>query len=164
MPSGYLRKAGEFFRAIFGKKTAKTAAELDGVLDLTMTKKILVIDDDSDLLHLMSQCLKKKGYEVACGLDGKAALDLAARLIPDLIIIDVKLPSMNGDKAARILKKDERLKHIPLILMSSEHEGLDKKSAASEADAYLNKPFDLNELSGMVNTYCASDTHPRLAS
>ena len=167
MSAGYLRSAVNFFKALFVKPDAIAAASrerMEGVLDLTNTKKILVIDDDSDLLQLMSQCLKKKGYEVACGLDGKQALALAPQLMPDLIIIDVKLPSMNGDEVARIIKNDEKLKHIPLILMSSEHEGLDKKSEASKADAYLNKPFDLTELDGMVQTYCTPDSHPRLAS
>lgn len=161
-----IRSVAGFVRQILGRRTVKGArssgADLDGVLDLTMAKKVLVIDDDSDLLQLVSHCLKKKGYDVSCGLDGLEALSMAPQIMPDLIIIDVMLPSMNGDAVARIFKADEKLKHIPVILMSSEHEYLRNKSEASRADAYLNKPFDLAELSGMVTRYCEPSCQPAL--
>ena len=125
-----------------------------GVIDLSTAKKILIIDDDPDIVPLLTYGLKRRGYGVVGGKDGREAVTLASQHMPDLIIIDVNLPGMNGDEAARILKKDEKLKHIPVILMSSMHEGLSEKSEASCAEAYINKPFGLDELSGMVNKYC----------
>lgn len=122
-----------------------------------MAKKILVIDDEPDLLCMVSHGLKRRGYEVFCGRDGREALALAPQLMPDLIILDVHLPVMNGDEVARILKKDEKLKHIPVFLISSTPKGLKEKSEACGAVAYFYKPFKLDELSRMINKYCDPD-------
>jgi len=134
-----------------------------GVSDLSTAKKILIIDDDPDIVPLLTYGLKKRGYGVVGGSDGREALPLASRHMPDLIIIDVNLPGMNGDEAVRILKRDEKLKHIPVILMSSMHEGLSERSEASCAEAYINKPFGLDELSGMVNKFCVPAGRAALA-
>ncbi len=120
-----------------------------------MAKRILVVDDEASLLFMVTYALKKRGYEVFSGRDGREALDLAPRLIPDLMILDVQLPIVNGDEAARIFKADEKLKHIPVILMSSGIAGLSEKAAACGADAYLNKPFKFEELNKLVTKYFA---------
>ncbi len=84
-----------------------------------MGKKILVVDDEPDLLKVTLLRLKKTGYEVFGCVDGQEALDLARQIMPDLIILDVYLPVINGDDVAKILKKDDELKHIPIILISA---------------------------------------------
>ncbi len=125
-----------------------------------MAKKILVIDDEPALLFLVSHGLKKRGYEVFSGRDGREALDLAARVMPDLVILDLGLPLMNGDEVARILKNDEKMKHIPVFLISSIPEGLSEKYAACGADACLSKPFCFDELYGMINKYLSPSQPP----
>ena len=115
-----------------------------------MQKKILVVDDETDLLKVTLLRLKKIGYEVFGGADGRGALDLARQIMPDLIILDVYLPGINGDGVAKILKKDDELKHIPIILISASTRILDEKAWGSGADAYLRKPFEPEELIGMV--------------
>ena len=120
-----------------------------------MAKKILLIDDEPDLLTLVSYGLKKRGYEVFCGRDGSEALTLAPQFMPDLILLDVGLPVMDGDEVTLILKKDEKLKHIPVFLISSVHDGLSERSSACGADAWFNKPFNLDELTSAINKYCA---------
>ncbi len=125
-----------------------------------MAKKILVVDDEADLRLMVSRGLAKRGYEVTGGKDGREALEQARRLLPDLIILDIFLPFMNGDDVVRALKKDEKLKQIPVILISSVPEGLDEKAAASGADAYLHKPFALEELAGLVNKFFAAQAGP----
>ncbi|MEI7528083.1 MAG: response regulator [Elusimicrobiota bacterium] len=115
-----------------------------------MAKKILIVDDEPDLLTLVSYGLDKKGCKVFCSRDGREALAMTAQHMPDLVILDVNLPVINGDEVAWMLKKDEKLKHIPVILISSVAESLSEKAEASGADAYLTKPFELEELTGLV--------------
>jgi DNA-binding response OmpR family regulator len=115
-----------------------------------MSKKILVVDDEPDLLKVTLIRLKKTGYEVYSGEDGREVLDIARRVIPDLIILDVYLPGFNGDDVAKILKKDDELKHIPIILISATTRTLDVKARECGADGYLIKPFEPEELIGIV--------------
>ena len=119
-----------------------------------MLKKIMVIDDEPDLLLLVSCSLDNRGYEIFGGGDGREALALALRLMPDLMILDVNLPRMNGDEVARIFKNDEKMKHIPVVLISSVTEGLKEKAEKSGADAYLSKPFELEEFVALVKKFC----------
>jgi CheY-like chemotaxis protein len=115
-----------------------------------MSKKILVVDDEPDLLMVTLLRLKKTGYEVYSGTDGQEALDITRRVIPDLIIIDVYLPVLNGDEVAGILKKDDKLKHIPIILISATTQTLGTRAQDSGADGYIIKPFEPEELIAMV--------------
>ena len=122
-----------------------------------MAKKILLIDDEPDLLLMVAHGLKKRGYEVFCGRDGREAMALAPKLMPDLIILDVHLPVINGDEVALIFKKDEKLKHIPVFLISSTAKGLEERAAVCGADAWFYKPFKLDELCSMANKCCEPD-------
>jgi len=115
-----------------------------------MGKKILIVDDETDLLKVTLLRLKKTGYEVFGCADGQEALNLARQIIPDLIILDVYLPVINGDDVTKILKKDDELKHIPIILISASTRALDEKAWGSGADAYLKKPFEPEELTSLV--------------
>jgi two-component system, OmpR family, alkaline phosphatase synthesis response regulator PhoP len=115
-----------------------------------MAKKILVVDDEPDVLKILSLRLEKTGYEVIRGKDGREALDLARQIIPDLIMLDVYMPDMNGDDVARVLKKDKDLKHIPIILISATATALDQKAKECGADGHVTKPFEPEELMGTV--------------
>lgn len=115
-----------------------------------MAKKILVVDDEPDLLKVLLFRLGKIGYEVFGAVDGRQALDLTRKIIPDLIILDVYLPVINGDEVAKILKNDEKLKHIPIFLISATSHSLIQRTADSGANAYFTKPFEPEELIGAV--------------
>ena len=115
-----------------------------------MAKKILVVDDEPDLLKVTLLRLKKTGYEVFGAVDGREALDLARRIIPDLIILDIYLPLINGDEVAKRLKKDDGLKHIPIILISATTRSLAERTKDSGACGYLTKPFEPEELVGVA--------------
>jgi two-component system alkaline phosphatase synthesis response regulator PhoP len=117
-----------------------------------MEYKILVVDDEPDLLKVTLLRLKKTGYEVFGGADGQEGIDLARRIMPDLIILDVYLPVINGDEAAKILKQDDRLKHVPIILISAtDVTAIVQKSQGCHADGYLTKPFEPQDLVAMVS-------------
>ena len=115
-----------------------------------MAKRILVVDDEPDVLKILLLRLEKTGYKVMGGRDGREALDLARRMVPDLIILDIYLPDMNGDDITRILKGDERLKAIPIILISATTISIAQRAKECGADGYIAKPFEPEELVGMV--------------
>lgn len=115
-----------------------------------MAKKILVVDDEPDLLKVLLFRLGKMGYQVFGGTTGQEALDLAYKIIPDLIILDVYLPVINGDEVASALKKDEKLKHIPVFLISATTHTLMQRMTNSKSDACFIKPFEPEELIGAV--------------
>ena len=118
-----------------------------------MKKKILLVDDEDDLRLVLSLRLKKIGYEVFEAVDGQEALDLARSKIPDLIVLDVFLPVMNGDEVAAILKKDTNLKHIPIILISADSGTLERRAQESGADGYLAKIFESQAMASMIQKH-----------
>ena len=122
-------------------------------------KKILVVDDETDLLRVTAIRLQKKGYEVFEAVDGQEALNLACQKMPDLIILDVHLPVMNGDEVVKIFKKDENLKHIPIILTSlTDAVSLEKRFKECGADGYFAKSIETEALFGMIKKYISDAT------
>ncbi|MGB9612910.1 MAG: response regulator transcription factor [Candidatus Margulisiibacteriota bacterium] len=114
-------------------------------------KKILVVDDELDVTNLISLLLKSQGYKVIVATEGRQALDLARREIPDLIILDIMLPGLDGYKIARMLKFDENYSHIPIIMLTAKVQEKDKQiGLETGADEYLTKPFDTGFLLAKV--------------
>lgn len=118
-----------------------------------MTKKILLVDDESDLLKITLLRLKMTGYDAFGAEDGKQALNLARKETPNLIVLDVYLPDIGGDEVAKILKRDEKLKNIPIILISATTHTLEKKRRECGAEYCLSKPFDPRELLEVIKKY-----------
>ncbi|MBM3254028.1 MAG: response regulator [Candidatus Omnitrophica bacterium] len=109
--------------------------------------KILLVDDEEDILELVKIRLEANGYEVTTAKDGQEGLNLARSIKPDLIILDLMLPKMDGYKVCRILKFDARYKDIPIILFTARSKEEDKKTGfITGADAYIIKPFEPNVL------------------
>lgn len=107
------------------------------------THKILVIDDEPDLTMMVRMRLEAAGYEVIEANDGQEGLDKARKENPDLIILDLMLPKLDGYKVCRMLKFDEKYKKIPVIMFTARAQDSDKKLAEEVgATAYLTKPFD----------------------
>ena len=115
-----------------------------------MAKKILVVDDEPDLLKVLLLRLGKAGYEVSGSTSGQEAIDLARRQSPDLIVLDFYLPDMKGDEVVRMLKGDEKLKGIPVILISASTGSVAEKAASCGACVCLEKPFEPQDLTGAV--------------
>jgi DNA-binding response OmpR family regulator len=114
-------------------------------------KKILLIDDEEDIVHLVEFRLKAAGYEVISAFDGQSGLDKARSENPDLIILDLMLPKMDGYKVCRMLKFDEKYKHIPVIMFTARAQDNDKKTGEEVgADAYVIKPFEPQMLLGKI--------------
>ena len=112
-----------------------------------MAKKILIIDDEPDILRAVKVRLMSFGYEVITAGDGNDIINLVQRDVPDLILLDLRLPYMNGDKICTIVKAYDKFKHIPIIIFTASSDpNTRKKVKDSGADGYLIKPLDAEEL------------------
>ena len=118
------------------------------------TKRILIVDDEPDLLETIQINLEMEGYETLVAYDGFRGLDRARNENPDLIILDVMLPGMNGYKVCRLLKFDEKYKHIPIIMLTAEAQEKDRLTGKETgADFYMTKPFAADKLLAKVKEY-----------
>jgi two-component system alkaline phosphatase synthesis response regulator PhoP len=114
-------------------------------------KKILVVDDEPDVASLLTLMLKSQGYDVIVARDGQEALEKARSQNPDLILLDVMLPKMDGYKVARMLKFDENFSHIPIILLTAKIQEKDRQTGLEMgANDYVTKPFDTASLLSKV--------------
>jgi CheY-like chemotaxis protein len=117
-----------------------------------MGKRVLVVDDDRVIQQLLEVNLELEGYEVvATAADGKEALEKIAELKPDLVILDIMMPKMDGLEVCRRLRADPELAKIPVILLSARAQDMDiREGLEIGASAYLTKPFDPVELLEVV--------------
>lgn len=103
-------------------------------------KKILVVEDEGDFLKAIQAVLEAEGYDVHTATTGKEGLALAKSLLPDLVILDVMLPELDGYKICRLLKFDERYKKIPIIMLTARAQEEDRHlGKQTGADLYLVK-------------------------
>ena len=113
-----------------------------------MAEKILVVDDEVSLQESLTYKLKKEGYQVEVAGDGLVALDLARSTNPDLIILDVMLPGMDGFEMCRILRQET---NIPVLMLTARDDEVDRVVGLEVgADDYLPKPFSMRELIARV--------------
>ncbi len=112
-----------------------------------MKEKILIIEDEKDIIKMLEYNLKKEGFRVVDARDGEDALDLASREHPDLILLDLMLPGMDGLEVCRALKKESKTGSIPVIMLTAKSQESDKVVGLElGADDYVIKPFSLREL------------------
>ncbi|MDB5925193.1 MAG: response regulator with CheY-like receiver domain and winged-helix DNA-binding domain [Betaproteobacteria bacterium] len=110
-------------------------------------KKILLVDDSPTERHSINEILVKGGYEVVMAEDGEKGVAKAKTDNPDLVLMDVVMPGMNGFQACRAITTDEATKHIPVILCTSKNQETDKVWGVRQgAKDYVTKPVDANEL------------------
>lgn len=112
---------------------------------------ILVVDDEKDIVEILTYNLQKDGFQVhSCG-DGESALSKCRTLLPDLVILDVMLPGMDGVEVCRALRRDERTAAIPVVLLTAKGEESDVVLGLGVgADDYVAKPFSVKELVARV--------------
>lgn len=107
------------------------------------TKRILIVDDTEDVVKLLKMYLEHHRYEVITAIDGPEGLEKAKTEKPDLIVLDLMLPRMNGYKVCGLLKRDARYAKIPIILFTAKAQEKDIKLGEEVgADAYITKPFE----------------------
>lgn len=117
-------------------------------------KKILIVDDEPDIVEVLKFPLEANGYECICAYDGETGLKSAKELMPDLMILDVMLPKMNGFKISRLLKFDAKYKDIPILMVTARSQEADKLiGEETGADEYITKPFQISEILEKVKKY-----------
>jgi len=117
-------------------------------------KKILVVDDEVDLVETVRFPLELEGFDVLVSYNGEDALNQARKEKPDLIILDLMLPKLDGYKVCRLLKFDERYKHIPILMLTAKTQEKDKiLGKETGADEYITKPFEMDYLMKKVKAY-----------
>ena len=119
-----------------------------------MAYKILVVDDEVDLVEMLTMRLEASGYEVITASNGQEGLDKAQNENPDLMLLDVMMPIMNGYQVCRLLKFDDRFKHIPIIMLTAKTQDSDEATGKQTgADSYIGKPFDWKILHAEIKKY-----------
>jgi len=112
-----------------------------------MNEKILIIDDEENIVELIKFNLELNEYQTQCAYDGKAGISKIKTWNPDLILLDIMLPVIDGITIIQLVRSDENLKHIPVIMMTAKSQDSDKFIGfESGADDYVTKPFIVKEL------------------
>lgn len=114
-------------------------------------EKILIVDDEEDIVELIRYNLEKKGYRIVCAYNGEEALRFTRGELPQLIVLDLMLPGMNGLEVYRVLREEPRTAEIPIIMLTARGEERDIVTGLElGADDYITKPFRLQELTARI--------------
>ena len=115
-------------------------------------KKILIVDDEPNIIMSLEYALKTQGYHVFIARDGQEAIDLLQTEIPDLVILDIMMPKVDGYETLTFIKQNSRLQHTKAVFLSAKNKESDiSKGLELGADDYLTKPFSLKKLIERVN-------------
>lgn len=124
-------------------------------------EKILVVDDEKDIIEVIKYNLEREGFRVIPAYNGEDALRLAKREPPDLLILDLMLPGMDGLEVCRILKKERKTAHIPIIMLTAKTEEPDIVVGLElGADDYITKPFNVRELVARIKAVLRRVSQP----
>ncbi len=111
-------------------------------------KSVVCIEDEPEMIDLIKLILGRKGFELAGAMGGREGLELIRRSKPDLVLLDLMMPDMDGWEVYQQLKSDEELKHIPVIIVTAKAQSIDKVLGLhiAKVDDYVTKPFGPQEL------------------
>jgi two-component system alkaline phosphatase synthesis response regulator PhoP len=125
--------------------------------------RILVVDDEIYIVHILDFSLGMEGYEVITALDGEQALEKARAEKPDLIVLDIMMPKLDGYETCKMLKAEESTKDIPVILLSAKGRNVDQKIGFEVgADDYITKPFSPRKLVERINAILGQTSPNRM--
>lgn len=118
--------------------------------------KILLVEDNEMNRDMLSRRLVRKGYEVLIAVDGEEAVAMTSRDVPDLVLMDISLPGMNGYDATKAIKANPQTRGIPVIALTAHAMASDREAAlAAGCDEYDTKPIELPSLLGKIETLLA---------
>ncbi|NQU16858.1 MAG: response regulator [Candidatus Saganbacteria bacterium] len=121
---------------------------------MAAAKMILIIDDEEDIVKALTIRLHSLGYEVVTAADGLVGLEKIRAEKPDVVLLDIMLPKLDGYKVCRVVKYDENLKDIPIIMLTAKVTDVDKNLGKEVgADEYLTKPFSPEQLVMLIKKY-----------
>jgi two-component system alkaline phosphatase synthesis response regulator PhoP len=125
-------------------------------------KRILIVDDDQDIVNMLSLHLKSEGYQIEVAYDGLEALDKISENRPDLVILDLMMPRVDGSVVCLSVKHTSTTRHIKIIILTAKIQTKDKIEdlCRLEADLYMTKPFELDELSQNIRELLEMPVEP----
>ena len=127
--------------------------------------KVLVVDDEIYIVHILDFSLGMEGYDVVTALDGEQALEKIKSDKPDLIVLDIMMPKLDGYEVCKTIKSDPATKQIPVILLSAKGRNVDQKMGFDVgADDYITKPFSPRKLVERINQLLGQSVTERPAS
>jgi DNA-binding response OmpR family regulator len=109
--------------------------------------RVLIVDDEPDLIRILEFGLRAAGYQVEVAADGQEGLKMAREVRPDIILLDLMLPKLDGYKVCRLLKFDDRYRQIPIIILSARtQEGDQALAIEMGANRFITKPYEFSEI------------------
>jgi len=117
-----------------------------------MSKKILVCDDQEDILDLLNVILTKQGYKVVLTSNGREIESIIQSELPDLLLLDLRMPSRSGDQIAHALKSDPETRMLPVLIISANSKA-EEIAEKCGADGFIPKPFSIPQLLGTINKH-----------
>lgn len=123
--------------------------------------RILVVDDIADNTFLLQAVLEAEGYQVEVADSGGAALARIAEAPPDLVLLDVMMPGMNGFEVTEWIRQNRELPYIPILLITAYSEPSALEGFEKGADGFIRKPIDFNQLLNQIRQILQSSKHPR---
>jgi len=125
---------------------------------MNATRKILVVDDDPYILMSLEFLMKKNGYDVIVARNGNEALELVDKQLPQLVLLDIMMPDVDGYEICRHIKQSKKLKAIKVVFMSAKSREADiQKGYDLGASLYITKPFSTREMMKQINTLMSGD-------
>ena len=117
-----------------------------------MAKKVLIVDDDPPLLEAVEMALASEGFEILKASNGARCMQVVAEDSPDLVVLDINMPVMDGLQVLRVLRENRATRNLPVIVLTARDEDLAVKQAwETGIDFYITKPFDIGELKLVVH-------------
>jgi CheY-like chemotaxis protein len=119
-----------------------------------MASQILYVEDNPDNMRLVKRALMARGYEIHGAVDGLTGLSMAEEILPDVILLDINLPDIDGYEVARRLRKKQNLRYVPIIAITANAlKGDAEKALAAGCDVYMAKPINVRELWARVEAF-----------
>jgi len=116
-----------------------------------MTQRILIVDDEPNIVISLEYLMKREGYEVTVATDGEGALEALPRVVPDLVILDVMLPRLNGFDVCRRIRAEPRWRGLKILMLTAKGRETEvARGLEVGADAYVTKPFSTRELVAQI--------------
>lgn len=151
------------FKDLFLRPSVRTSTKKDKrskQREAISGRTILIIDDSRTVVHALKTILEQAGYSTLAASDGKRGIELATEYQPDLILMDIVMPGINGFKATRLLRKDVRTEDIPIIIMSGNEQATEKFwGMRLGANEFISKPIQRGTLFTMLDKFISKRNH-----
>lgn len=119
-----------------------------------MSKKILIVDDEADVLEVVEMLLASEGFDIITAENGLKALEVLETEIPDLVLLDIMMPELDGVEACKRMRKIPEMKSVPIVMFSAKLSPVDKKESFNAgADGFITKPFNARGFISGIKTY-----------